>query len=57
MLHPAPTAAQRGATLFPQPIALAATFDPALLEDVASIISDEMRAWSNVVYTWNGTQE
>jgi len=36
------------ATVFPQPIAMASTFDPMLIEDVASAISDEGRAKFNV---------
>lgn len=30
----------RGATVFPQPIALAATFDPELVEEVARVVRD-----------------
>jgi len=32
------------ATVFPQAIGLAATFDPALIKDMASVVSDEARA-------------
>jgi beta-glucosidase len=32
------------ATVFPQAIGLAATFDPALLQEIATVISDEARA-------------
>src|SRR5947207_12522064 len=34
----------RGATVFPQAIGLAATWDPALVEDVAAVIRDQLRA-------------
>jgi beta-glucosidase len=34
----------RGATVFPQAVGLAATFDPALVEEVAGVIRDQMRA-------------
>ncbi|MCU4174397.1 glycoside hydrolase family 3 C-terminal domain-containing protein [Carboxylicivirga sp. N1Y90] len=36
------------ATIFPQPIAMASTFDPLLIESVASAISDEGRAKFNI---------
>lgn len=36
-----------GATCFPQPIGLAATFDRRLVRRVASAIGDELRAYSN----------
>ncbi len=36
------------ATVFPQPIAMAATFDPELIEEVATAISDEGRAKFNI---------
>ncbi len=36
------------ATVFPQPIAMASTFDPELIEQVASAISDEGRAKFNI---------
>ncbi len=36
------------ATVFPQPIAMAATFDPQLIEQVATAISDEGRAKFNI---------
>jgi beta-glucosidase len=34
----------RGATVFPQSIALAATFDPELVEEVARVVCEQMRA-------------
>jgi beta-glucosidase len=34
-------------TVFPQAMGMAATFDPALIREVASAISDEARAWWN----------
>ena len=37
----------RGATVFPQPLAWAATFDDKLVLDIGSAISDESRAISN----------
>lgn len=37
----------KAATFFPQPIGLAATWDTEFMHDVASIISEEMRAISN----------
>ncbi|WP_430817834.1 glycoside hydrolase family 3 C-terminal domain-containing protein [Carboxylicivirga sp. RSCT41] len=36
------------ATVFPQPIAMASTFDPELIEELASAISDEGRAKFNI---------
>ncbi|MBR8535029.1 glycoside hydrolase family 3 C-terminal domain-containing protein [Carboxylicivirga sediminis] len=36
------------ATVFPQPIGMASTFDPLLIEDVATAISDEGRAKFNI---------
>lgn len=41
------SATEGGATIFPQPIALAASFDRQLVQDVASAIGDELRAKSN----------
>jgi beta-glucosidase len=35
----------RGATVFPQAIALAATWDPALVEEVYTVVAREIRAW------------
>ena len=46
-LHGAATDDEAGATMFPQSIGLAATFDRGLLERVASAIGDELRAKSN----------
>jgi beta-glucosidase len=34
----------RGATVFPQALGLAATFDPALVREVAGVVRDQMRA-------------
>lgn len=39
-----------GGTLFPQPLALAATFDTGLVHRVAAAISDELRAKDNQQY-------
>ncbi|PRW60118.1 glycosyl hydrolase isoform A [Chlorella sorokiniana] len=46
-LHGAATEDEAGATIFPQSIGLAATFDRGLLGQVASAIGDELRAESN----------
>ena len=37
-----------GLTSFPQPIGLAAAFDRTLVHEIATIISDEMRAVANL---------
>ncbi|MEM1206561.1 MAG: glycoside hydrolase family 3 protein, partial [Acidobacteriota bacterium] len=37
--------AARGATSFPQAVALASTWDPVLVEEVYSVVAREMRAW------------
>lgn len=44
-----------GMTSFPQPLALAATFDRDLLHDIAVVISEEMRAVSNLYREADGT--
>ena len=44
-----------GTTSFPQPLSLAATFDRKLLHQIASMISDEMRAISNLYRQADGT--
>ena len=44
-------------TMFPVPISMAATFDPALVHDVASAIADEGRAVYNYWHTVPGTVE
>ena len=46
--QPVPKVGARGATVFPQPLGLAATFDTALMQAVGNAISDEARAISNV---------
>lgn len=46
--------AQQGGTLFPMPLALAATFDAPLMERVASAIGDEARGRANAVYQREG---
>ena len=43
------------ATFFPQPIGLAATWDTELMHDVASVISEEMRAINNEQYKQDKT--
>jgi beta-glucosidase len=43
------------ATVFPQAIALAATWDPALIYDVATAISDEARAKHHAIPEYPGT--
>ena len=43
------------ATFFPQPIGLAATWDTDFMHDVASIISEEMRAINNEQYKQDKT--
>lgn len=43
------------ATFFPQPIGLAATWDTDLMHEVASIISEEMRAINNEQYKQDKT--
>ena len=37
----------RGATVFPQAIALASTWDPELVEEVYSVVAREIRAWGS----------
>jgi beta-glucosidase len=44
-------------TMFPVPISMAATFDPALVHDVAGAIADEGRAVYNYWHTVPGTVE
>lgn len=44
-----------GMTVFPQPVGLAAAFDRSMLHDIASIISDEMRAVSNLYRNTDGS--
>ncbi len=44
-------------TMFPVPISMAATFDPALVHDVASAIADEGRAVNNYWPTVTGKTE
>ena len=44
-------------TMFPVPISMAATFDPALIHDVAGAIADEGRAVYNYWHTVPGTVE
>ncbi|MBQ7540737.1 MAG: glycoside hydrolase family 3 C-terminal domain-containing protein [Clostridia bacterium] len=44
------------ATVFPQAIGMAASFDTALMRDVADAISDEARAKYNEFRTFGGTQ-
>ena len=44
-----------GMTSFPQPIALAAAFDRKMLHAIASMVSDEMRAVSNLYRQADGT--
>ena len=44
-----------GMTLFPQPLGLAAAFDPPMLHEIAGIISEEMRAASNMYRQADGT--
>jgi len=44
-------------TMFPAPIAMAATWDPALVHDVAAAIADEGRAAHNYWPTVTGKQE
>lgn len=44
----------RGATIFPQPLALAATFDPQLVHAIATAISDELRAKDNLQFGSSG---
>jgi beta-glucosidase len=45
------------ATIFPQPIGMAATFDPVLIEGVATAISDEARAKFNAAIENNNRQQ
>ncbi len=42
------------ATVFPQPIGMAAMFDEPFLKEIASAISDEVRAKYNEAIGWNG---
>ena len=44
-----------GTISFPQPLGLAATFDRQLVHQIATIISDEMRATSNLYTQQDGT--
>jgi len=46
---------QYGMTVFPQPLALAAAFDTHMHHEIASIISEEMRAASNMYRQADGT--
>ena len=41
------------ATIFPQAIAMGATFDPQLINKVATVISDEARAKYNIAQAMN----
>lgn len=43
----------KAATFFPQPIGLAATWDPDFVQEVADTISEEMRAINNEQYKMN----
>lgn len=45
----------KAATFFPQPIGLAATWDTDFMEEVAGIISEEMRAINNEQYKLDKT--
>lgn len=45
----------KAATFFPQPIGLAATWDTAFMEEVAGMISEEMRAINNEQYKQDKT--
>lgn len=45
----------KAATFFPQPIGLAATWDTDFMEEVAGMISDEMRAINNEQYKQDKT--
>ncbi len=42
-------------TVFPQPLGLAAAFDKDMLHEIAGIISEEMRAASNMYRQADGT--
>ncbi len=44
-----------GMTVFPQPLGLAAAFDKDMLHEIAGIISEEMRAASNMYRQADGT--
>ncbi len=44
----------RGATIFPQPLALAATFYLELMHSIATAISDELRAKDNEHFDGSG---
>jgi beta-glucosidase len=44
----------RGATIFPQPLGLAATFDKQLMLAVASAMGDEARAKANAMWRREG---
>ena len=44
----------RGATIFPQPLGIAATFDVDLMYRVAAAISDELRAKDNEQFKESG---
>ena len=46
-----------GATMFPQPLALAATFDRQLAYEVASMVADELRAQSNSLFDETGSPQ
>eukprot|EP00887_Chlorella_sp_A99_P002667 scaffold6.g2667.t1 len=43
-----------GATVFPMPLGLAATFDEGLMQEVASVFGDELRAKANAAFKKNG---
>ena len=45
-----PWSPNKEATFFPQPIGLAATWDPEFVQGVADTISEEMRAINNEQY-------
>ena len=45
----------QGATIFPMPLGLAATFDQPLMLEIASIIGDEARAKANAAHTKDGS--
>jgi len=47
----------RPTTMFPVPIGMAATWDPALIHDVAAVIADEGRAVYNLWPTVQGKTE
>ncbi len=45
----------QGATIFPMPLGLAATFDQPLMLEIASIIGDEARAKANAAHAKDGS--